>query len=170
MIRRRYWFAGTAFILISTLLLLNEYFSIQSGDENYNRKLQKLYSLKSANVNERWIVITTIAYPTSAVIALAAETGWRVVIVADTKTPQDWNHSNCDFLSIEKQKALGYSINRLIPYKSYTRKMIGYLYAIQNGAEWIYDTDDDNQPIGTNVTDSNSPKKVLHSNICRFGS
>uniref|UniRef100_A0A914X6I5 Uncharacterized protein n=1 Tax=Plectus sambesii TaxID=2011161 RepID=A0A914X6I5_9BILA len=26
--------------------------------------------------------------------------------------------------------------------------MFGYLYAIQNGAEWIYDTDDDNQPIG----------------------
>uniref|UniRef100_A0A914WQD4 Uncharacterized protein n=1 Tax=Plectus sambesii TaxID=2011161 RepID=A0A914WQD4_9BILA len=25
--------------------------------------------------------------------------------------------------------------------------MIGYLYAIANGAEWIYDTDDDNQPI-----------------------
>lgn len=25
--------------------------------------------------------------------------------------------------------------------------MIGYLYAISQGAEWIYDTDDDNRPI-----------------------
>ena len=25
--------------------------------------------------------------------------------------------------------------------------MIGYLYAISHGAEWIYDTDDDNRPI-----------------------
>ena len=24
--------------------------------------------------------------------------------------------------------------------------MIGYLYAIAHGAEWIYDTDDDNRP------------------------
>ncbi|PAV88219.1 hypothetical protein WR25_21964 [Diploscapter pachys] len=36
---------------------------------------------------------------------------------------------------------------RKLPYKSYTRKMIGYLYAISHGAEWIYDTDDDNRPI-----------------------
>lgn len=36
---------------------------------------------------------------------------------------------------------------RKLPYKSYTRKMIGYLYAISQGAEWIYDTDDDNRPI-----------------------
>ena len=25
--------------------------------------------------------------------------------------------------------------------------MIGYLYAISRGAEWIYDTDDDNRPV-----------------------
>ncbi|PAV64696.1 hypothetical protein WR25_17882 isoform H [Diploscapter pachys] len=36
---------------------------------------------------------------------------------------------------------------RKLPYKSYTRKMIGYLYAISHGAEWIYDTDVDNRPI-----------------------
>ena len=35
---------------------------------------------------------------------------------------------------------------RKLPYKSYTRKMVGYLYAISRGAEWIYDTDDDNRP------------------------
>lgn len=103
------------------------------------------------NLKNKWIVITTVAYPTSAVVALAAESEWRVVVVADTKTPTDWNHTNCDFLSIEKQNELAYSINPLIPFKSYTRKMIGYLYAIQNGAQWIYDTDDDNQPIGRKV-------------------
>jgi hypothetical protein len=149
MIQRRYWYAGTLLILLSFLFLLDEYFLIHSDDINQNWKIQKLNSYTSANVSERWIVITTIAYPTNALIALAAENGWRVVIVADTKTPKDWNHKNCDFLSIERQKELGYSISRLVPYKSYTRKMIGYLYAIQNGAEWIYDTDDDNQPTGT---------------------
>ncbi|PIO68768.1 hypothetical protein TELCIR_09431 [Teladorsagia circumcincta] len=43
----------------------------------------------------------------------------------------------------------GYSSERNLPYKSYTRKNIGYLYAIEHGAEWIYDTDDDNKPYGS---------------------
>ena len=32
------------------------------------------------------------------------------------------------------------------PYNHYARKNIGYLYAIQQGADIIYDTDDDNLP------------------------
>lgn len=39
-----------------------------------------------------------------------------------------------------------FSIASELPFKSYTRKNIGYLYAISQGAEWIYDTDDDNKP------------------------
>ena len=34
----------------------------------------------------------------------------------------------------------------MLKYKSYTRKNIGYLYAIQHGAKIIYETDDDNSP------------------------
>ncbi|ETN70754.1 hypothetical protein NECAME_14556 [Necator americanus] len=41
-----------------------------------------------------------------------------------------------------------YRIMGSLPYNSYARKNIGYLYAISNGAEWIYDTDDDNKPFG----------------------
>lgn len=105
-----------------------------------NRTLEKL--------NDKWIVITTVAYATNAIVAMAAESDWRVVVVANSKTPTDWNHTNCDFLSIEKQKELAYEINTLVPLSGCTRKMIGYLYAIQNGAEWIYDTDDGSQLIG----------------------
>ena len=36
----------------------------------------------------------------------------------------------------------------MLPFNSYTRKNIGYLYAILHGAEYIYDTDDDNKPYG----------------------
>ena len=53
---------------------------------------------------------------------------------------------------MEKQRTLGYRIHHLIPYKSYARKNIGYLYAIQHGAKIIYETDDDNSPTSGKIT------------------
>ena len=50
------------------------------------------------------------------------------------------------FLDVEKQRQLGYKIHDMLEYKSYPRKNIGYLYAIQHGAKIIYETDDDNSP------------------------
>ncbi|VDM75263.1 unnamed protein product [Strongylus vulgaris] len=47
---------------------------------------------------------------------------------------------------------LGFRLLSVSPENSYTRKNIGYLYAIKNGAKWIYDTDDDNKPYGGNIT------------------
>ncbi len=35
------------------------------------------------------------------------------------------------FLDVDAQTRLGYTIANQIPYNSYARKMIGYLYAIQ---------------------------------------
>ena len=35
----------------------------------------------------------------------------------------------------------------MIPYNAYHRKIIGYLFAIENGAKYIYETDDDNAPL-----------------------
>ena len=62
------------------------------------------------------------------------------------------SHPNCVFLSVEKQKSLGYRIHDFLPYKSYARKNLGYLYAIQHGAKIIYETDDDNSPTGGKIT------------------
>ena len=54
--------------------------------------------------------------------------------------------ANLTYLSIADQVDLGYEMSQCAPYNHYARKNIGYLYAIQNGAEVIYDTDDDNWP------------------------
>ena len=97
--------------------------------------------------SEKWIVITTIQLPTDAVKTMAAQAGWKVVAVGDQKTPAEWKLDNCVFLSVEHQAELGYNIHKLIPYKHYGRKNIGYLFAIQHGARVIYDTDDDNELI-----------------------
>ena len=63
-----------------------------------------------------------------------------------------FSHPNCVFLGVEKQKTLGYRIHDLLPYKSYSRKNMGYLYAIQHGAKMIYETDDDNSPTEGKIT------------------
>ncbi|KAK6048449.1 hypothetical protein COOONC_14045 [Cooperia oncophora] len=96
----------------------------------------------------KWIVVTTINYPTEDIKRLAKIPGWSLVVVGDTKTPSNWSLEGVHFLSLHDQRRLGYSIEKDMPYKSYTRKNIGYLYAIENGAQWIYDTDDDNKPYG----------------------
>ncbi|KIH51862.1 hypothetical protein ANCDUO_18043, partial [Ancylostoma duodenale] len=77
---------------------------------------------------------------------LARISGWKMVVVGDTKTPINWRLEGVHFLSVEDQQRLDYHLTSDLPYNSYTRKNIGYLYAIQHGAEWIYDTDDDNKP------------------------
>lgn len=92
--------------------------------------------------HDKWIVITTSTGPTEAVKALAAVEGWKVVVVGNTHTPPDWSHDNCIFLDTESQKSLGFEISKLLPVDHYSRKNIGYLYAIQHGAKFIYDTDD----------------------------
>jgi len=95
-----------------------------------------------------WIVVTTIQPPTEPLKKLAAIPGWRLVVVGDKKTPTDWHLDGCDYLSPEKQLELGFELAHLLPWNHYSRKNIGYLYAISQGAEWIYETDDDNEPIG----------------------
>ena len=93
---------------------------------------------------DKWIVVTTIHYPTPALIQLSQLQGWKLVVVADKKTPSDWYLEGCDFLSVERQQGLGYSIIKCLPWNHYSRKNIGYLWAIAHGAKVIYDTDDDN--------------------------
>jgi predicted AlkP superfamily pyrophosphatase or phosphodiesterase len=108
--------------------------------------------INEADKFDKWIVITTINYPTEQVRRYSQMSDWRLIVVADRKTHIDWqnknNPVNCVFLSLEMQQTLNYKLIKLIPENSYTRKAIGYLYAIEHGAKWIYDTDDDNGPYG----------------------
>ncbi len=106
----------------------------------------------SATSYERCIVVTTINYPTESLKRLASIPGWRLIVVADQKTPADWSLDFCDFLSVEEQYKLPYRIIRYLPWNHYCRKNIGYLYAIERGAKIIYDTDDDNFPSSKEIT------------------
>ena len=96
---------------------------------------------------EKWIVVTSINDRTVQIERLSKIKGFQLLVVGDLKTNKNWSYENVIYLSSEKQKSLQYSTYSILPFNSYTRKNIGYLYAIQNGAKCIYDTDDDNAPI-----------------------
>jgi len=95
---------------------------------------------------KKFIVITSIFYPTQAVKAYAGFEDYRVIVVGDKKTPSDWNCEGVDYLSVEDQRKLSNKLVKVLPYNHYCRKMLGYLLAIKGGAESIIDTDDDNFP------------------------
>lgn len=92
------------------------------------------------------IVITSIFNPTEAVISFSEIDKYQLIVVGDQKTPIDWNCKNVDYISVAQQELLNFELVKVLPYNHYCRKMLGYLKAIKNGAEYIIDTDDDNIP------------------------
>lgn len=95
---------------------------------------------------KNFIVITTINDKTRAISEFEGKEGWHLVIVGDKKSKPIESSPNLTFLSVNDQQKLGFSIASNLPYNHYARKNIGYLYAIREGADVIYDTDDDNIP------------------------
>jgi len=95
---------------------------------------------------KKFIIITSVSEPTIGLNEFSEKKGWNIIVVGDKKTPNDWSMEGVDYLSVKDQKELNYSIVSLLPYNHYCRKMIGYLYAMEKGADVIYDTDDDNIP------------------------
>jgi len=99
------------------------------------------------------VVITTINEPLNVLdIVKKAHGEWLVIIVGDLKTPHDKCEKICKavrgvYLSPEKQMTLGFTHASSIPWNCYDRKNLGYLFALREGADIIYSTDDDNYPI-----------------------
>lgn len=92
------------------------------------------------------VVLTTINPPNPKIGKWAELSENNVIVVGDNKTPNDWKHKGCDFISIGTQKEGEFEISKCLLENHYTRKNIGYLYALKNGASMILDTDDDNFP------------------------
>jgi hypothetical protein len=100
---------------------------------------------------DKWIVVTTIFYPTSAIYKfLTLTTHWNLIVIGDKKTPKDWlqhltiESSRLLYVSFEQQNNLGFRILHYLPHGSYARKNLGYLIAIKCGAQIIFESDDDN--------------------------
>jgi len=97
------------------------------------------------NYKMNYIIITSINQITKAVIDFSNQSNFHVIVVGDKKSiPYEYN--NVTYLKIEDQNNLNYDSVKTTPYNHYSRKNIGYLYAIKNNADLIYDTDDDTFP------------------------
>jgi hypothetical protein len=116
-------------------------------------------------------VVTTIHQPSAALRSLARQAEWPCIVVGDRKTPQgvEWPAGVC-FLPYEGEEATRANAARraselargtlstselidaelaaVLPIDHYSRKNLGYIAALRLGAEVIYETDDDNEPLG----------------------
>jgi len=88
-------------------------------------------------------VVTTINKPSKSIHELHKRFGKNLIVVGDQKTPANWSYKDTTFLPIQDQELMGF---RELPYNHYARKNLGYLVAMKNRAQVIYDTDDDNIP------------------------
>jgi hypothetical protein len=93
-----------------------------------------------------FIVITTVNKITKGIVDFSKKSDWKLIIVGDIQGTHIESAANLKYLSIDDQINLDSPLVGNIPYNHYARKNIGYMYAIQNGANVIYDTDDDNLP------------------------
>jgi hypothetical protein len=101
------------------------------------------------NNKSHYVVVTSINPPNSCMRSLAEganKNNWGFIVVGDEKSPTNFLIENCKFISLNYQKESDFKLGKLLPAGHYSRKNIGYLLSIKNGANVIIDTDDDNMP------------------------
>jgi hypothetical protein len=100
------------------------------------------------------LLLTTIHVPNESIIGVAGLRKWCLVIVGDTITPDDAYNvlakkDNVFYLSASYHKKFlmnsKHSFVEIMPFKSFARKTIGYLFALTYGARALFDFDDDKQ-------------------------
>src|SRR6478609_7248987 len=96
------------------------------------------------------LIITSIANDQHHILKqFAKECGEHslpFIVIGDTKSPATFSLEGCDFWSVDKQLTLPFGLAKITPVKHYSRKNLGYLIAIKNGATELVETDDDNIP------------------------
>jgi hypothetical protein len=96
------------------------------------------------------LIITSIANDQHPILKIFAEESKKhqipFIVIGDTKSPAEFNMNGCDFWSVERQQALPFELAKITPTRHYSRKNLGYLIAIKNGASELIETDDDNIP------------------------
>ncbi len=121
------------------------------------------------NLCRKWAVMTTIFRPGPAIGRLlerpAADDGWCLVVVADKKTPPRSEYPpGIVYISYEDQMRYTNALHVMqwIPYSNYARKNVGYIYAVAQQAEVIFDADDDNALFSNATIPFRDPKFPGH--------
>lgn len=113
---------------------------------------------------KKYLVITSVAKPTNSLKIIANKSkknSVHVLIVGDKKSPKNFRLKNSSFISLKDQGKLNFSYSSKCPINSYSRKNIGFLLAMKNKANLIYDIDDDNEPKNNFFLLKNIKKKLF---------
>ncbi|KAG2438484.1 hypothetical protein HXX76_005037 [Chlamydomonas incerta] len=72
--------------------------------------------------------------------------GWCKCVVLDHKSPPGFNLSGPGVvvLTVVEQEKLRWAVAGHTPWNHFGRKNLGFVYAVLHGAEYVFDTDDDN--------------------------
>ena len=121
-----------------------------SNSEKNQDPFQK-YFYESAPRCLQWAVVTINFKRNESIIRTSRLKGWCSVIVGNTITSDNAyeelsKSENVVYLSASKQQEMlqEFTFMEMLPWKSFARKNIGFLFAILFGAKVIYDFDDDN--------------------------
>lgn len=99
---------------------------------------------------ETFLVITSVASPDNRILRTFASEcpkhHVRFIVIGDAKSPSGFDLENCEFYSLDRQKGLPFKLAQSLPENKYSRKNLGYLLAMKQGAGTIIETDDDNFP------------------------
>lgn len=100
------------------------------------------------------LVVTSISPPNGILKALAdgaQKTGWPFYLIGDAICPVGWTQqfeaTGTRAYDISAQINTGLKSANALPLSNYSRKNLGYLLAMRDGAEVIVETDDDNRPL-----------------------
>ena len=99
---------------------------------------------------KKTLIITSIADDKHPILSQFAkeckERNVDYIVIGDTKSPSEFKMDGCDYWSVDRQLTLPFELAKITPTRHYSRKNLGYLLAIKNGAEELVETDDDNIP------------------------
>ncbi len=95
---------------------------------------------------KKFIVTTTINEPTEAIRRFDALAGWTLIVVGDQKTPEPYTLKNGIYLTPAEQEKLAPELSDLIGWNCIQRRNLGFVLALDLGAELVATVDDDNIP------------------------
>lgn len=75
--------------------------------------------------------------------------GWHLLAVTDLRTPEDFRLKNGSVISPRDQEDAYPEISEVIGWNTVDRRNLGFLWAMEAGAEIVATVDDDNVPLVT---------------------
>ena len=99
--------------------------------------------------SSKWAVCTTVHKVSAAIQYFADALDWAIVVVGDQSMEDTFELSGKKAVYLDAKSQVDIlsdykAFLELLPWRHFGRKNIGYIYAILNGAELIWDFDDDN--------------------------